>query len=130
VLARDDRVFICHAVSDKNGLASFANGTLLLVRCSVRRSWLARLGWCGRHRRRCASATTDVERDERLVDFQDVADVAVESSDCSRVRTRQFHRGFGGLDVDQRLVEGHDVADLDLPGHDLRLGQTFADIGQ
>ena len=58
-----------------------------------------------RGRGRGGRAAADLERDEGLVDLQDVADVAVERGHGSRVGARQFHRGLGGLDVDERLVQ-------------------------
>ena len=123
MLASHDRVFIGDAVADEDGLSTFADRALLLVRGLYRRSRFTRRG--GRR-----TTTTDVERDEWLVDFQDVADVAVKGGDGSRVGARQFHRRLGGLDVDQRLVQDDDVADLDLPRHDLGFGQSFTDVGE
>ena len=124
VLARDDGVLVGDAVTDEHGLASFADRALGLVRhlgCRSRRA--GRLG-----RGSATTGTTDLERDEGLVHFQDVADGAVQRHDGTGVGTGQFDGRLSGLDIDQWLVEDYDVADLDLPGHDLGLGQSFTDV--
>jgi hypothetical protein len=63
------------------------------------------------------------------VHFHDVAHVAVQFHHRARVRTRQFHRGLGRFDIDEWLVQRDDVTDVDLPGDDLRLDETFANVG-
>ena len=129
VLASNDTVFVGDAVADEDGLATLANRSFGLVRRRLRcrftgRDRFGRSRWCR------TTASSDVERDQRRVDFEDVAGVAVQGNDRPGVRARELHRGLGGFDIHERLVQGHDVADLDLPGHDLGLGQTFTDVGQ
>ena len=46
------------------------------------------------------------------------------------VRRRQLDQRLGGLDLDDDVVDRDHVADLDLPGHDLGLGEALADVGQ
>ena len=62
--------------------------------------------------------------------LHDVTDLAVQGHDGSRVGARQFDDRLRGLDGDQGLIERDDVADGDLPVDDLRLDESFADVGQ
>jgi hypothetical protein len=64
------------------------------------------------------------------MDFHNVADVPVQCDDGALVGTREFDRGLRGLNVDERLIQGDHVTDGDLPGHDLGLDETFADVRQ
>ena len=46
------------------------------------------------------------------------------------VRAREFDDGLRGLDLDDHLIDVDLVPDLDLPGDQLRLGETFAEVGK
>ena len=116
MLARGDAVFVGDAVADEDGFAAFAH----------RRRPLDR-----RRRRggRRGGGSPDVEGDEGLVHFHHVTHLAVERDDGALVRAGQFDGRLGGFDVDQGLVQRDGVADVHLPRHDLRLDETFPDVG-
>ena len=76
-----------------------------------------------------STVATHVKRDEGLVHLHEVAGVAVQLHDRARVGARQLDGRLRRLDVDERLVQRDDVAHVDLPGDDLGLDETFADVG-
>ena len=84
-------------------------------------------GAAGGGRRRLALGG---DRDDRRADGDRLALGDEQAGDGAGVRRRQLDQRLGGLDLDDDVVDRDDVADLDLPGHDLGLGETLADVGQ
>ena len=70
------------------------------------------------------------DRDDRRADRDHLALGHHQLEHGAGVRRRQLDQRLGGLDLDHDVVDLDDVADLDLPGHDLGLGQAFTDVGQ
>ena len=54
----------------------------------------------------------------------------VQLGDAPGLRRGDLDHRLLGLDRDQRLVGDDAIADADVPGDDLRLLQTFAEVGQ
>ncbi len=117
MFASGDTVFVGDAVADEDRFTTLAHRRRPFDGGSYDR------GGC----RGCAA---DVEGDEGFVHFHHVAHVAVQRDDGALVRARQFDGRLSGFDVDQGLVQDDRVADVHLPGHDLGLDETFADVGQ
>jgi hypothetical protein len=113
-----DAVFVGYAIAHEHRFATFA------VRCRCFGGWLTLGSRNGRTRRQAAN----LKSNKRLVYFHDVAHVAVQLGDRAFVRTRQFHGGFGSFNVHEWLVQRDRVTDVDLPGNDLGLDETFPDV--
>ena len=78
---------------------------------------------------RCA-LRTHLDGHEGLVHLHRVADLTVQRHDGTGEGTGEFHGRLGCLNVDQSLIKRHHVAHRDLPGHDLRLDETFTHVGK
>ena len=70
------------------------------------------------------------DRDDRRADGDRLALGHHQGEHRAGVRRRQLDQRLRGLDLDDDVVDRDDVADLDLPGHDLGLGEALADVGQ
>ncbi len=73
---------------------------------------------------------TFLELDQRRADLESIADPGAESSDVTGMGRGDLDHGLFRLDGYQRLI-GDDVLSLaDVPGHDLRILEPLAEIGQ
>ena len=70
------------------------------------------------------------DRDDRRADRDGLALGHHQPLHDAGERRRQLDQRLRGLDLDHDLVDGDGVALLDLPGHDLGLGETLAHVGQ
>ena len=79
------------------------------------------------------AAVTDhrlLEFDQGAADRDHVARLGVDHRNRAGGRRGHFDDGLVGLHREQRLVGDHVVANLDVPGDDLGLLQSFAEVGQ
>ena len=72
----------------------------------------------------------DVDHHDGSSDVHRLALIHQEFGDNAVPRGGQLHQRFGGLDLNDDLVHGHGVANRNMPGDDVRLGQTFTNIGE
>jgi hypothetical protein len=70
------------------------------------------------------------ELDQGRPDLNHVALAAEQASDAAALRRRQLYDGLVGFHRYQRLVGDHVIALCDVPGNDLSLLETFAEIGE
>jgi hypothetical protein len=70
------------------------------------------------------------DRDDRRTDGNGLALGHHQLRNDAGERRRQLDQRLGGLDLDQDLVDRDGVTLLDLPGHDLGLGETLTHVGQ
>ena len=54
----------------------------------------------------------------------------MKADDPPGVRAGELDDGLRGFDLDDHLIDVDLVPDLDLPGDQLRLGETFAEVGK
>jgi hypothetical protein len=73
---------------------------------------------------------SDVDRDDRDADVDGLALLDEEGGDRAVPRAGQLHDGLRGLDVHDDLVDFDRVARLDVPRHDVGLGEAFPDVGE
>ena len=65
-----------------------------------------------------------------MADLDDLTFCSVQLRHHPGIGAGQFDQGLGGFDLDEDLVDRHGVTGFDLPGGDIGLGQSFADIRQ
>ncbi len=68
------------------------------------------------------------ELDQGCAGFDDVTRLPVEGFHNAGERCWHLDDRFRCFDSEHRLVDGHCVADIDMPTHDFRLGEAFAEI--
>ena len=69
------------------------------------------------------------DRDDRRSDLDRLAFFDEQRADLADEGRRQLDERLRSLDLDEHLVHRHRVARLDLPRHDLGLGEAFAHVG-
>jgi hypothetical protein len=72
----------------------------------------------------------NLDRNDRDADVDGLALLDEQAGDHTIPRAGQFHDRLRGLDVDDDLVDLDSVAGLDLPGHDVGLGEALPDVGE
>ncbi len=86
---------------------------------------------CRFRRRRCSlPRAIELEINQRRTGGNGIAGLAVQRDDHAGLRRRHSRPLPGGFQCDHRLVDCYAVAHGDMPAHDFRFLQSFAQVRQ